>query len=67
MGPAARAAAVCLALRLTVAEDYGIVHWRLINLMNLECELLIHPANHITVWSQLYHNLNSSIIANNFR
>ena len=31
---------------LTLAKGYSIVDWRFIDLMNLQCESLIHPANH---------------------
>ena len=34
------------ALTLIMAEGYGIVHWRYLNLINLQCELPIHPTNH---------------------
>ena len=41
-----------LRLCLTVAEVYGVVHWRFIDLMNLQFQLLFHPAkkkNH-SIW-----------------
>ena len=52
-------------LALTMAEGYGMVHWRFINLMNIQCELLIHPANKsmanalnaVPLWSQFDTNL----------
>ena len=34
------------SLDLTLIEGYGIVDWRFVKLMNLQCELLIFPANH---------------------
>ena len=32
-----------------LAEGYGVVCWRFINLINLQCALLIHSANHSMV------------------
>ena len=29
-----------------MAKSYCNVHWRFVDLMNLQFELLIHPANH---------------------
>ena len=42
---------------VTLAEGYDIVNWRLINLMNIPCELQIHPANHNMVEYLFDHNL----------
>ena len=43
----------------------GIVRWRLIDSMNLQCELVIHPANHSMVAYCFLNEMISLIIANN--
>ena len=46
-------------LVLTLAEGFGAVHWRLIKLMDLQCESPIHPANHSIlrkIWYQFTIN-----------
>ena len=35
----------------TLAEGYGIVYGSFIDLMNLQCELLVCPANHNIVYT----------------
>ena len=43
-------------------KGYGIVHWRFIDLINLQFELLFYPANQSNVLDQIYHKLISFII-----
>ena len=45
-----------LVTNWAMAKGYGIIHWIIINLINLQFES-IHPANHNMVWYQFYRLL----------
>ena len=50
---------------LALVEGYGFVHLSFRNLVNLQFEALIFPANHSAVYYRFYHKLISFIVAKN--